>query len=151
MRSQVGVGLRVPVAVIHAIQNSVQSRRARAQRSIEAKAVFLGLDLCGITGAYGAERIAKVDAALYEADLAEKFEPVDVEDAAVETDLRKHGGWKQSLIPEVMDSEQGFHPDEGRIVGKHGAQVHGDQAGLPVVTMQDARAEDAARDGQRCA
>src|SRR5437868_7954459 len=48
-----------------------------------------------------------------------------------------------------MNSEQRFHSDESRIQCKDGPQIDRHQPGLPVMAVQDIRAEDTARNSQR--
>ena len=74
------VGLRAPLAVIHAVQDAVSTSGARAQRAVQAEAVFRRLDLARVGGADGVERVGERDAALDVADPAEELQAVRPED-----------------------------------------------------------------------
>src|ERR1019366_4570635 len=136
-RRDEGVGLRVPIGIIGAVEDAGEDAGAVAQAAIEAEAEFGRLDLAGIGGADGTHGVGELDAGLDVADLAEELHAVGTVDGGVESDFGESGLGEQALVSQVMDGEQGPAAEKGGVGRVSGAQVGGQEAGLPVVAVKD--------------
>src|ERR1039457_5206608 len=107
MRWNQRVRFRAPLAVVDAVENAGEHRGAGAQRSIQTENILRRLNLAGIGGADGTERVGKLDAALDVADIAEELHAAGPVDAGIERQRGQYGLGKQTLIPKsVLRSEE---------------------------------------------
>src|SRR5580698_9708852 len=138
------VRLRIPLLVIHSVENPAQLGGARAQQAVHTKTEFGGLDFAGIGRADGVDRIRPNDAGLQEIEAPEEFQSLRVEQPGVETEVGDSGGRKASLVSEVMDGQDTTDPEKRRIQRETLADIHRQQSRLPIVRMKNVRAENGA-------
>src|SRR5206468_270513 len=92
---------------------------------------------------------AENEAAFEIADLAPVLDACRMEDGFVEADLGQYFSGEEALVPDVMDREERADGEEGGVKGEGTVQASGNQAGLPVVAMQDVRTKNRAADFDR--
>src|ERR1019366_84594 len=136
-RRDEGVGLRVPIGIVGAVEDAGEDAGAGAQAAIEAEAEFGRLDLAGVGGADGTQGVGELDAGLDVADLAEELHAVGTVDGGVEGDFGESGLGEQALVSQVMNSEQGPAAEKGGVGRESGARAGGQEPGLPVVAVKD--------------
>ena len=134
---------RVPVGVLDAIDDTGQHIRARAKQTVEAEAVLRRLDFASVSWTNGVDPIAEDDAALHQVHVSVKLEPVWPEKPQVEPDILQRSGAEDALISEIVNREQQFDTEEGRIRTVCVTHKGSDQRGLPIVAMEDVRPENA--------
>ena len=133
------VGLRTPLVVVHAVQDSGHGRSAVAQHAFQAEAKFRGLDFLAVLPADGGDEVGKYQRALQEIHLAEEFHLGDGEQVPGQREQRQSVGREQSLISHVVNGEDGADVAEGWVFGVLRAQQNGDERGLPVVAVKNLR------------
>ena len=143
------IGGGVPLAVVHAVEDSPDRIAARLQDAIQCEAQLRRLDLARVGRAHGRDRIAQQNATFEQVDVAEKLQAAGREEAAVQAYLGQRRRRKQPLVTEVVDGQHHRQAHERRVAGKHGALEDRDQRGLPVVAVDDVGAEHVPDHGQR--
>src|SRR5262249_59171691 len=78
------VGRRVPDRIVDAVQDASQAVGAQAEDAVEAGAERRRLDLLGIAGTHGRDRVREEESRLQVADVAVELEAVRDEVARVE-------------------------------------------------------------------
>ena len=134
------VHLRIPGAVVDPVENAAEFLRMGVERGLQAMPQLGVLDLLGIARRNGGDEIRIDDAALHDIDRADM--------GVVAQFVRRHQvtGFEAALAQDerighalVADVVQGVaHP---RMAHAHGlihlVQEHGQQAGLPVMAVDD--------------
>src|SRR5262249_25627599 len=85
----VAVGFRVPLGVIHTVDDS-SDWPVLAKERIQPKAQFLGLNLLRVTFTHRAYGVAPRNAAFEQIHFSEELELIRIEKPAVQADLRKN-------------------------------------------------------------
>ncbi len=131
---------RIPVFIIHAVQDSDQRAGAGPQHLLQAHAVLGRADLGSVGGADGGDRI-RVHAAVLERIDAPGTQVILVQQVGVvaETQVRERGGRELALVADVVDGEHGAGRGEQPVPAVEGAQQQGSETGMPVMAVQDLR------------
>ena len=133
--SQITVGGGIPFLVVNPVEHAEEVLRAVAQHALKSLAIFRRLNLLRVSRTHGAEQVGKDQPALHEVHLAVELQRVHVEQPGVEAEFVDHGGVEDSLVSEVVNSEEGG--DVPEMLAR--AQPHGDQRGLPIIAVNDLR------------
>ncbi len=139
VRRQPAVRGRVPLRIVHAIQNAAQVSRAPAQHAVEAVAEFRRLNFPGIFAAHRGHNVRENQAALEEVEGVEMLHLVHGENVPGEQEALSRRRRKPSLVAAVVDSQHHARAAQHRVSVVDGAQVDGDGRRLPVVHMENIR------------
>ena len=135
----VPVRARVPLVVVDPVQDPHHVAGARAHDAVEAEAVLGPLDLEGVGRGHGVDQLREHGPALQVADRAvvlERERGAEVPGQPQEAE-RVHP--ELALVGHVVDREDARHAVQRRVVPVERLEEHGDEAGLPVVRVEDAR------------
>ncbi len=131
------VGLRTPLVVVDAVENSGDRRGAVAQHAFQTESVFGGLNLLTVFPADRGDEVGIGQRAFEKVHLAEEFHLRHGEEIPGQHEQRKSVGREQSLVAHVVDGEDRADVAEGGILGVDGAEQNRNQGRLPVVTMKN--------------
>ncbi len=111
------------------------------QQAVQARAIAGRLDLPGVRRADRAEQVGEDQARLHEAEPAVELELTPVEQVPVQAGQRHVPVPEQAQVRQVVDRQQ--RPGRGQLghVLVERAQIHRDQAGLPVVAVDHVGAQ----------
>ena len=136
MRGQVPVCRRIPLRIIHSVQNPAQIGSPRLQHALQLLAKLRGLNLLGVFPAHRGQNVGVNNPALQEIEVVELFHLVHCEHVPWKKQLLGGDGRKCSLVGRVMDRQHRARALEHRVVCVQGAQIHRNQRRLPVVHME---------------
>ena len=105
VRGDERIGLRIPLAVVDAIQNARDGAAARAQHAFQTKAVLRRLDLLAYLRLTVVMKSAIGDCALQEIHLAVEFQLRHGEQVPGQHQQRQDLRRKHSLVADVVDGE----------------------------------------------
>ncbi len=141
MVGQVKVRGGIPLVVIHPVDNAGQFGLALQQDAVKAAAVVRSLNLPGISGTNGCQRIGEDQTGLEKVQLAVKLQLPIVEESPIQTGQLHVPVPKQPLIGEVMNRHNRTQTGESRQAPVLFLEVNRDQARLPIIGVQDVRLE----------
>ena len=136
-RRQEAVVFGIPLDRIDPVQDTGEIGRPLAQDAVKAKTKFRGLNLRRVAGADGCNRLGIQHAALEKADAAPEFQPVDRQLFPPEVETREPIRGAHALIRKIVNREHRRCAAQNRMRGIQRLQVHGRQACLPVVRVND--------------
>src|SRR5271165_1675310 len=96
---------RIPLGVVHAIQDAHERGPPRPQHPFQSKTIFGSLNLLRILTAHRGEVVGGINGPLEEVDLAVELQLGHAEQVPRQHQQRQNFGGKQSLIAEVVDRE----------------------------------------------
>ena len=141
MGGQVGIGGGVPNGGIDAVQDAGEDIAATGDEIFETAAGFRSLNFRRVGWADGGDGVASCQCALHEAEGAVGIEGGGGFEVAVETEIGHGLAREAALEGQIVDGEHGFDVHEGGMSADSFAQENGQQAGGPIVTVDDGRGE----------
>ena len=138
-RRQVPVRGRVPLRIIHAVQNTAQVRRAPPQHAVQFFSELRRLNLLGIFPAHRGQHVGVDQPALEEIEVIELLQFVHGEDLPGKQQPLRRIRRKPPLIAGVVNGQHHSRLAQHRVQGVHRPQVHRNQRRLPVVYMKHLR------------
>ncbi len=135
---EAAIGGRVVGARVDAVEDAGEIAAPPPEKAVEHFAVEGLADFPGVAGTDGGDAVGVADAGFHVADLVVEFEAADGEVLPAEVDDVAHDRFREdALVFEVVDGEDGAGvPPEGG-VPPVGGVVGGDEAGVPVVAVED--------------
>ena len=132
------VGRRVVLGRVDAVQDAAQHVPARAQQPVQPLAVIGRKDFLRVSGGDGGNAVGKHQSALDERALAVEFQIIRrVRPVAQRKQLLRARNRVQSLELQIVNGEHGLDVLIQRQRRVLRLQKHGNQAGLPVVAVQN--------------
>ena len=134
----IAVRLRAPFVVVDAVQDPDQARAPCPEYLVEPGAVLGGLDLAGIGGTDRRQSVGIKDAVEEEIEaLLLELVLMKQREIRAKPGVGKDVRAEDPLVVEVVDGEQRLGLRERRLPGEAGPQHQRDEAGLPVVAVDD--------------
>jgi hypothetical protein len=148
----VTVGGRVPLVVIHAIQDADYRVPARAQVSVESVPAVGRADLERIRRAHRRDRVRMDDAVTHRVDASGgEIRLVEHPDADPGREVARLARREHALVTNVVNGEHALRRAENALVpGIRGAQQQWCEGSVPVVRMHDLRRETHALAALEC-
>ena len=131
------IGAGVPDGGVDAVDDPHQCVAPVREHPFERAPARSRLDLAGVGGADGADEVGEHDPGLEEIELAEVLHLLPVEVAPVDAGQQHVPVPEDPLIGHVVDRVERPRPRQPRPLRGEDLLVGGDEAGLPVVGMDD--------------
>ena len=133
---QMSVGRRIPAISVDAVHDAGQDVGSVAQHIREPAPERLALDLLGIGRTDGAESVGEDDARLQQVQVPVELHLSPVEVLPVDAGQQHVPVPEAALVGQVVDRKERGCLGEGTVVAVEQFAVSGDQAGLPIVAME---------------
>ena len=131
-RREVRIGGGVPDGGVDAVDDAGEDACPRPQQPVEPHPALGGADLLGIGRADGGDRVGVVEAGLQVADAAVILDALDGPGLGRQAEAREDRRREDALEGDVVDGDHRLRRPAAGV-----AEVGGDEAGLPVVAMDD--------------
>ena len=135
----------VPHAHVDAVANPHQDGGPALEDALESETLLGRLNLLRVAAAHGGDDLGVVDARLEEAHLVPELQPFAREHVPGQVELRQHLPAEVALVREVVNREHRSRAGERGMSPEALSQVHGHEARLPVMRVNDGRAHAGAR------
>ena len=130
---------RVPLLVIHAVEDARKRLDPALQQSFQAAALLDAFDLFGVAGADGRDLVGVGDARLQHVEVTVELRAFRVEVVPGQTRAAVARPFVAALVGEVVDREKSLRRLEPGFAGAPVVDVEGNQPGLPVMRVQHLR------------
>ncbi|CDN44903.1 hypothetical protein BN871_FY_00070 [Paenibacillus sp. P22] len=128
---------RIEVGRVDAVDDARQIGRSPAQKAVQPFPVISGLDLLGITRAYGRKLVRVEKSALHAARRTVEFQAAFAENLRPHPDHIHHFLLAEyALIPQVMDREYGTDAAQNLILEVTALEQERHEPRLPIVAVQ---------------
>jgi hypothetical protein len=132
---QEGVPGRIPLLIVHSLHHPEEIAGPLLEDPLKTEAVLRGEDLFPIAVAHGVDEVGKNQPAFHQVDIPVKFQGLGREQLPAQSGEGEVIGRKITLIAHIVHRIDHRQLRQLGAVVEQGAQIHGHQAGLPLLAM----------------